>query len=64
VLHPVFVLLHIFTKLTEEVLVYWSLNRSEKCVFFYFLAFRELLVLEAIIPDLQEVEWWWRHGLD
>jgi hypothetical protein len=34
----------------EKVLVYLSLKRSEPGIFvFYFLAFRELLVLEAMI---------------
>jgi hypothetical protein len=35
-LHPVFVLLHIFTKLMENVLVYLSLKRSEPGIFFFY----------------------------
>jgi len=55
-LHPLFVLLHIFTKLLERVLVYLSLKESETSTFFaFFLAFRELLVLEAMILSLLEV---------
>ena len=43
-LHPVFVFLHIFTKLMEKVLVYLSLKSSELGIFFvYFFSFQRII---------------------
>ena len=53
-----FFLLHILTKCKKEVLLYLSSIKREPGTFsVHFLAFSELLVLEAMIPDLQEVGW-------